>query len=127
MATRRDGVAGELLRALALRLKESKVSPLTALHVPGIQNAMTDIPSCSFGSEPKWHCTNDTDFLNLFNKHFPLPQQASWTVYRPSLDLCMKVLSVLRMKHLPMEEWRRLPRHGKHIGKIGCPSSHLRE
>ena len=127
MATRSDGVAGELLRALALRLKESKVSPLTTLHVPGKQNAMTDIPSRSFGSEKKWHCTNDADFLTLFNETFPLPKQASWTVFRPSFDLCTKVLSVLRTKRLPMGEWRQLPGQGTHIGRIGTPSSHLWE
>ena len=106
MATRSEGVAGELLRALILRMQASGVSPLTTLHVPGKLNAMTDIPSRSFGSEPKWHCISDTDLLNLFNHSFPLPKQSSWTVYSPSFALCTRVLSVLRMKRMPMEEWR---------------------
>ena len=54
MATRSEGVVGELLRALALRLDLSGISLLTTLHVPWKQNAMMDIPSCSFESEPKW-------------------------------------------------------------------------
>jgi len=127
MASKSDGVAGELVRALALRMQASGVSPLTTLHVPGKENAMTDIPSRSFGSEPKWHCKTDADLLDLFNKTFPLPQQNSWTVFSPSNDLCMKVLSVLRMKRMPMDEWRRLPKRGKHTGKIGNPLSHLWE
>ena len=108
-------------------MQASGVSPLTTLHVPGKENAMTDIPSRSFGSEPKWHCKTDADLLDLFNKTFPLPQQNSWTVFSPSNDLCMKVLSVLRMKRMPMDEWRRLPKRGKHTGKIGNPLSHLWE
>ena len=127
MATQSEGVVGELLRALALRLDKSGISPLTTLHVPGRQNAMTDIPSRSFGSEHKWHCKSDTDLLNLFNSSFPLPNQASWTVYRPTLNLCMKVLSVLRTRRMTMEEWKQLPKRGKHIGEIGRPSSHLWE
>ena len=46
-------VAGQLLQALTLRMKLKGVSPLTTLHITGKQNAMTDIPSRSFGSEPK--------------------------------------------------------------------------
>jgi hypothetical protein len=47
MAARGSRVAGELLRALALRMKVKKVSPLTPLHIEGKLNAMTDIPSRS--------------------------------------------------------------------------------
>ena len=36
-------VAGQLIRALALRLSMSGVSPITTLHIRGIENAMTDI------------------------------------------------------------------------------------
>jgi hypothetical protein len=51
MAAKGSLVAGELLRALALRMKQKHVSPLTMLHIAGQKNAMTDIPSRSFGSE----------------------------------------------------------------------------
>ena len=53
MASKSSDVAGQLLRALSLRLKMKGVSPITALHVLGKQNAMTDIPSCLFGSVPQ--------------------------------------------------------------------------
>ena len=100
---------------------------LTTLHVPGKQNAMTDIPSRSFGSEPKWHCKTDADLLKLFNSSFPLPNQNSWTVYRPSNALFMRVCSVLRMKPITMEEWTRLTKPGKFSTKIGAPLLHLWE
>ena len=115
------------LRALVLRMKKRGSSPLTPLHIPGSENQMTDIPSRSFGSERKWHCREDSYLLTLFNEKFPLPKQASWTVFRPTSGICMKVLSVLRMKATTMEGWTRPPKVGRYIGKIGAPSSHLWE
>jgi len=126
-AAKSSEVAGQLIRGLSCRQKMMNVSPLTTLHVPGKQNAMTDIPSRSFGSEPKWHCKTDTDLLNLYNSPFPLPNQHSWTVYRPSNALFMRVCSVLRMKLITMEEWTRLPKPGKFSTNIGAPLSHLWE
>jgi hypothetical protein len=55
MAANGSLVAGQLIRALALRLKQSKVSPLTPLHIAGAKNAMTDIPSRSFNHGKKWY------------------------------------------------------------------------
>eukprot|EP00956_Cyclotella_meneghiniana_P024898 scaffold50779_cov23-Cyclotella_meneghiniana.AAC.1 len=52
LACRNSKVADQLIRALALRLKKRHVSPLATLHIAGEKNAMTDIPSRSFGSEP---------------------------------------------------------------------------
>ncbi len=39
----------------------------------------------------------------------------------------MRVISVLRMRDIALEEWRRLPKIGIHIGSIGVPMSHLWE
>jgi hypothetical protein len=127
MAAKGSLVAGELLRALALRMKQKHVSPLTTLHIAGQKNAMTDIPSRSFGSEKKWYCKNDDDLLTLFNSAYPLPNQNSWTVFRPSFEISMRVISVLRMKAFGMGEWRRLPKLGKHIGTVGQATSNLWE
>jgi hypothetical protein len=127
MAAKGSMVAGQLLRALALRLKQRHVSPLTPLHIAGVKNAMTDIPSRSFGSEPKWHCTDDNDLLTLFNSSFPLPNQNSWTVFRISSAISMRLISVLRMQAFSMDEWRRLPRPGKHTGRVGPRIANLFE
>ena len=75
MAAKGSVVAGQLLRALALRLKYSKCSPLTPQHIGGKKNQMTDIPSRSFGSEKQWFCKNDKELQVMFNKLFPLPNQ----------------------------------------------------
>ena len=127
MASKISVVAGYLIRTLALRLKMKGASPLTPMHIAGIHNAMADIPSRSFVSEPKWYCKNDSDLLHLFNETFPLPQHASWTMFRPTNKLCTRVLSVLWMHDITTEEWRRLPKSGKHIGEIGVPLSNLWE
>ena len=73
MASKSSMVAGQLVHALVLRMKMDGVSPLTPLYVAGKKNAMTDVPSCSFGSEPKWFCKSDAKLLSLYNKLFPLP------------------------------------------------------
>ena len=78
MATRSSKVAGPLLMALAIRPKERGASPLTPLHIAGVQNGIGDIPSRSFGGTPEWHCKTDAEFLTLFNSKFPLPNQISW-------------------------------------------------
>ena len=127
LAAKHSRVAMQLVRALALRLQISKASPLTPLHIAGVDNSMTDIPSRSFGSEPKWLCNTHYDLLTLFNNTFPLPNQASWTVYHPSSAITTRVTSILRMQHFTADEWRRLPKAGKNIGCVGCPTSHLWE
>ena len=92
LAFRGSFVAMQLVRALTLRLKKSGASPLTPLHISGEENPMTDIPSRSFGINLSWFCKNYTDLLNLFNKIFPFPNQASWTVFSPSNAVSMKVI-----------------------------------
>ena len=125
LAARGSLVATQLVRALALRLKVRGASPLTPLHIEGKKNAMTDVPSRSFGSEPKWLCHNDVEFLSMYNKFFPLPNQQSWTVFKISTALFTRVLSALQMKGLEMDEWRRLPKSGKFVGAIGEPTASL--
>jgi len=127
MAAKGSLVAMQLVRALALRLKLSGASPLTPQHIGGDENSMTDIPSRSFGSNPAWFCKTDAELLHLFNKTFPLPNQASWTVFSPSNAARMKVISVLRMQHSEMAEWQELRGSGKWVGEIGDPTSDLWE
>jgi hypothetical protein len=81
MAAQGSPLAGQLICAQALWLKVRQVSPLTPLHIPGKDNALTDILSWLFGSEPKWFCRTDTDFLTLFNTMSPLPSQNLWKTY----------------------------------------------
>lgn len=120
-------MAGQLLRALALRLKLAQASPLTPLHICGIENAITDIPSRSFGSNPAFFCKTDSDLKVLFDDKFPLPRQNSWNVFEVSLRISTRVISILRMSISGADEWRRLPKAGKHIGETGLAMSGLWE
>ncbi len=108
-------------------LKLKHASPLTPLHIKGTENAITDIPSCSFGSNPAYFCKTDNDLKNLFNSKFPLPHQRSWNVFRPSWKISMRVISVLRMNISTADEWRRLPSAGKFTGEVGPAMSNLWE
>jgi hypothetical protein len=85
-------VADQLLRILAFRLKARRVSPLTPLHIEGKKNEMTDVPSRSFGGNPNWFCKDAKALLTLFNDKFPLPQQNSWTVFRVTSEISMRVI-----------------------------------
>ena len=127
MASHSSLVAEQLIRVLALRFNLQKVCPITTLHIAGDQNAMTDIPSSSFGSKPKWHFKTDIDLLTFFNATFPLPQKNSWAVCQPTSAIAMHVISVLRMTPFMLDDWRRLPAVGKSIGTIGNSTRRLWE
>ena len=127
MASRSSLVAEQLIRVLALRFNLHKVCPITTLHIVGDQNAMTNIPSRSFGSEPKWHFKMDLDLLTFFNVTFPLPHKNSWTVCQPTSGIAMHVISVLRMTPFTLDDWRQLPAVGKSIGTIGNSTRRLWE
>ncbi len=126
LTSKKSLVAELLVRALALCLKKmTHTCPLTPLHIAGSQNAMTDIPSHSFGSNPLWHCKTDKDLLTLFANKFPTPPQTSWTAFRPSSKICTRLILLLQMKHTSLDEWRQLPNIGNHIGNIGTPTLNL--
>ncbi len=125
MASKKSRIAARLVCALALRLNVCQACPLTPVHIPGVEIALADIPLRSFGSNPEWLCHDDNALLNLFARKYPLPKQASWTVYRFTTKMTMRLISVLLMKDTTLAEWRRLPRIGQHIGDIGQDTAGL--
>ena len=120
-------VAMQIVRSLSLRPKNAGESTLTTLHISGEENAMTDIPSRSFGSNISCFCKNDTNLLNLFRKHFPFTNQASWNFFSPYNEVINKVISVLHMQHFEMGKRLQLKKAGKHVVKIGVTLSDLWE
>ncbi len=52
----------------------NKTCPLTLVHIPGVENALTDIPSHSFRSVKEWECKTDNKLLTLFNQKKSSPQ-----------------------------------------------------
>jgi hypothetical protein len=69
---------------------------------------------------------DDNALREKMSSLFPLPNQASWSVFHLTSATCTRVTSVLQTRHNKMEEWRRLPKIGSYIGSIGAPimSSH---
>ena len=55
-------IAENLIQALALRLKMQCACPLTPIHIAGKRNAISDIPSRSFGSNPSGIATHLTTY-----------------------------------------------------------------
>ena len=127
LASKSSVVAGQFLCVLAPRLKMKGASPLTLFHIARKQNSMTNILSRSFGSEPKWHFKTDTDILLFLNNKFHLPNKVSWTMFHPTKEICMKLISWLWMEVTNMEEWNQPGKIGKHTGEIGAPLLHLWE
>ena len=127
LASKSSMIAGGLLRALALRLRVNRTSPLTPLHIPGVHNRIGDIPSRSFGYKKEWHFPCDTNFLTFFNSTFPLPNQDSWHIFRLQPKICTRVTSVLLTKHSEAAEWRKLPSLGKSSGGTGKATAGLWE
>ena len=123
LASCKSLVTKHFVQALALRIKTNKTCPLTTLHIKGKLNLISDVPSRSFGSTPAWHCTLDESFLTLSNSLFPLPLQNFWTGFRLNSKVVMGVISMLRMQHLDLEGWRRLPKIGSHVGTNGARMS----
>jgi hypothetical protein len=125
LASKRSLVAEHLVQALALQLKIQRVCPLTLIHIEGKCNAILDVPARLFGSNPAWKCDTDADLLTLFNPMFPLPHQNLWTVFHLNCKVVMRVTFALRMTHFALDDWRQLPRSGRHVGKIGAHTSNL--
>ena len=122
LASKRSRIAGGLLRALALRQRVQRSSPLITLSIAGVDNIMADVSSRSFrGGGGAWARANlsDNDFLLRFNSEFPLPQNKCWRAFRLSSEIASRATSVLRGEKSTLASWSRLPRNGGSIGRIG--------
>jgi hypothetical protein len=104
MASQKSRIAAQLICALALCLNIKQTCPLTPVHIPSIKNALTDIPSRSFGSVKEWKCKTDGELLTLFNKKISLLKQASWTCFQFNTKVTTHVISVLQMKGITLAE-----------------------
>ncbi len=125
LASKQSMVAEHLIQALALRLKIQCACPLTPIHIEGKRNTIWDILSRSFGSTPAWQCDTDADLLTLYNPMFPLPNQTSWTVFHLNCKVVTRVTSALQTQRFALDDWRRLPKTGRHVGEIGACTSNL--
>ena len=127
MVWKRSLPAGELLRVLAFRINAKLACPITPLHIPGVHNRISDIPSRSFGYKKEWKFDCDHKFLTFFNAEFPLPQQHSWQMCQMSTEISSRILHSLLTPGSGMQHWRRLPAIGRNIGGTGASLQGLSE
>jgi hypothetical protein len=111
MASKKSRVAAQLVRALALRLNIKQSCPITSKTHSRIS--------------PLGHLGVFRKLLTLFNSRFPLPHQASWTVFKFDTGVITRVISTLQMKGITLAEWQRLPTIERHIVQIGSDMSDL--
>jgi hypothetical protein len=86
---------------------------------------MTNIPSCLFGSKPKWHFELEEELLTFFNVNFPLPNQNLWNICQPTSTIAIRVMSFLRMMPFVLDNWGQLPTASRSIGIIGKGIRHI--
>jgi hypothetical protein len=114
MASWKLRIATQFVHVLPLYLNINKMCPLTRVHIPSVENALTDIPSYLFGSIKEWECKTDSKSLTLFNQKNSSPQP--WI---------MDSLPTMQIEGITLAEWQRLPKIGKHIGETGPNMSDL--
>ena len=121
LSTSSSSIASYLLRALAMRLHMHKANTLT-VHEAGVTNTMVDVTSRS--SCLKAYTSNSTTFLTQFQSQFPLTQDlCGWKEFHLPLKWLSLVMSCLRGKPSPLEQWIRLPNEDKNIGKTGISTA----
>ena len=105
-------IVSNIIQALAIRFQKLAVTKLAAEHIPGIFNVMADFNS-------REHTTNLTDFLTHFSSKFNPPKNGYWNLCRLRTGLISRVISELSNKPLRMALWRRLPKKGSNIFRLG--------
>ncbi len=110
-------IAGQLLRALAMRQRTTGAALPTVTHYAGARNIPADTASRSFsrfhhGCDKGHPSTLDSQFLTSFNTVFSLSllsKMQSWQLVPPASELSSLVISTLRGQKLPMQRWTQKP------------------
>ena len=126
LSTSQSLIAGQLTRALTMRIHINEASHLTSLSIAGIDNTIDDTASRTFHCNTATELTftiPDDEFVLTFNSSFPL-QNCSWQGFRLSNRLVSRVYSKLKGGEASMlASWQRLTKKGSTTGTIGNDSS----
>ena len=121
LAQSKSRLASHLLRALGLRIHQTRSSPLQCLPIPGSANNMADEASRQVHSNPANNMKSHNSLEHFFNSTFPLPQHNSWNEFHLPTSLSSRVISCLRGKELTLGSWLRLPKVASGTGTNGNP------
>jgi hypothetical protein len=110
-------IAGQLLRALAMRQRTTRAALPTVAHYAGSCNIPADTASRSFsqfhhGCERGRPSDSDDQFLTSFNTVFSLSlfsEMRSWRLVPVPSELSSLVISTLRGQRSPMQRWTQPP------------------
>lgn len=97
-------ITGRLIRGLAMCQRATRSAPMTVTSIAGEDNTMADVASRSFFCN-QFPQLDDSLFLHEFAAQFPLPKPLSLKIVHPTRRLISHVLSTLRGKRLPMQQW----------------------
>jgi hypothetical protein len=125
-------IAGQILRAMAMRQRTTRSALPTVPHYAVTINLLADTASHSFvkfqhgnSRGTSSHC--DSNFLTSFNSVFPLydfHQMNSWQLVTPTSEMSSLVTSTLLGIKLPMQRWTgQLAPPAGPIGLRGVPGS----
>ena len=121
LAQSKSRLASHLLRALGLRIHQTRSSPLQSLPIPGSANNMADEASRQVPANPANKMGNHVSLKHFFNSNFPLPQKNSWIEFHLPTSLSSRVISCLRGRELTLGSWLRLPKVASDTGESGNP------
>jgi hypothetical protein len=111
-------IAGQLLRALAMRQRTTRAALPTVTHYAGACNLLADTASRSFQRFNYGKITRgqpsvcDAQFLTSFDLAFPLScfsKWQSWKLVTLESEMSSRVISTLRGQKLPMPRWTGTP------------------
>jgi hypothetical protein len=86
----------------------AQVGHLTTVHVPGVENVMTDIASRPSKAQQLFRSTSalsDINFHSSFDTAFPLPGNQQWTLAMGPSWLRYNIFETLRGKQLALQLW----------------------
>jgi hypothetical protein len=119
MSRSEQPTSSRLLRALAIRARTAESQVPVVPHWAGKLNRPADAASRSFDPNDSHYAVDDSHFLNIFTRSFPLPQPGSWQlrVIPPPLSQLISTLGGLR---LPLRQWMYPPASA--TGACGNPT-----
>ena len=120
LSSQKLAVAAQLVRALALRQRMTRSSPLLTVSIAGKLNILADVASRSFRKcDIASYALNDDEFFRLFSQHYPAPQGATWKMVELPKSWITLVIDTILGHSSTLDAWTRTMRPERNTGKHG--------